>query len=168
LSWCLVEMNHLFKGGKANQELSPWLQGDIDVPSLWVDEAEAASGTAALRVAFRLGDGPQTCRLPFKAVKLQPMKRGGSDASLPAYKAFISAKLHLQLYRLVHLLFPTLGRWDQELRRGDVLFASSQQNQDSGASNVDAVRAMPVEQVSLWHFLTLHSPRISLIWCFLF
>lgn len=120
------------------------MQGTASAPFLWIDDEEAATGTAALHIAYCLGSGPQSCPLPFKKIKLQPNRKGGANTSVAAVKSFIASKLHLQLYRLVHLLFPTLVRWDQELRRGEVVFANTPQD-----ARIEQVRAMPIDQVGL-------------------
>ena len=119
------------------------LQGSIPVPSLWIDEDEAVEATASLQIVYSLGSGPQACRLPFKPIKLQPLRKGASPPSPAAFKAFITAKAHLQLYRLTHLLFPTLARWDRDLGRGDVVFVGAQQS----TSSADQFRALAVDQV---------------------
>lgn len=52
----------------------------------------------------------------MKPLKLQPIRKGGGTSA--AYRAFITAKVHQQLYRLVHTLFSSLQRWDADLCSG--------------------------------------------------
>ena len=132
------------------------LQGQLPCPALWVDAAAAASGTAHLRALYRLGGGLQHCALPGKPLRLQPVKQAGSGSArgsggggsargaAPAARAFLSARRHTQLYRLVAGLFPKLEQLHQELQGGAVALADPR---SAGLGSPGRVVATPVPQV---------------------
>lgn len=132
-------------------QFQPCAQGGIGCPSLWVDAAEAAAGIASLSLVYCLGGAPQLCRLPVKPIKLQPVRKAVPPAPGPsgpaAFKAFLPAKAHLQLYRLVHSLAPTLQRWHEDLRRSGVHVVDPHRP-GMATFGADQVRAMPVDKVS--------------------
>jgi hypothetical protein len=122
------------------------MQDTLRCPALWVDEDDALAGQACLQLVYRLGAGPQLCELPFKPIALRPDQTAGPGLDGVACRAYVSSKLHHQLYRLTLSLFPILERLHQEL------LASTVQMLDAGVSSqpmtsVDQIRAMPVEQV---------------------
>ena len=138
-------------------------QGLISHPALWVDDQEAATGTAALYFSYSLGSSLQTQQLPIKPIKLQPIRNGADTTA--SYRAFVTSKVHLQLYRLVSTLFPTLERWDADLRSNiHVVMSSStetaaQPRGDQPATSVDQIRAKSTENGLL---LELHSPQTGI------
>lgn len=111
------------------------MQGYIDRPTLWVDEQEASTGTAALNMSYFLGTEPQALSLPIKPLKLQPIRNLTDKTAV--FRAFVNSKIHLQLYRLVNTLFPTLDRWDADLRTGGVVMISA----DGGTSETAATES---------------------------
>lgn len=130
-------------------------QGRIACPALWLDASDAASGTAPLHLVYAFGGGPQLCRLPLKPVTLQPVRKTPPTPTpvlggCASYKAFIPAKTHLQLYRLVHSLGPLLQRWHRELQSGSVHVVRPGQEPGEQAVGVEQVRAMPTDKVC-WH-----------------
>ncbi|KAL4458989.1 hypothetical protein ABPG75_013854 [Micractinium tetrahymenae] len=115
-------------------------QGSLPCPALWADSLALAAGSGALCVLFRLGGALQHCQLPGKPIRLQPIKQGSSGSAssgciagggkrgaaaagtqqqplLPpaAARAYVSARRHTQLYRLVVGLFTKLEQLHQEL-----------------------------------------------------
>jgi hypothetical protein len=119
----------------------------IPTPAVWVDAEEAAEGIAALQVVYRLGGCHQMAMLPFKPVRLQTNRKPPNAPILfPAYKAYVAAKVHLRMYRLMHTLFPTLQAWDKDLRDSHVMLVGSD-TMNGGDIAVGQIRAKPVEQV---------------------
>ncbi len=98
----------------------------IDRPALWVDEQEATTSSAALNMSYFLGTEPQSLSLPIKLLKLQPVRNITDKTAV--FRAFVNSKIHLQLYRLVNTLFPTLERWDADLRAGGAVIINSNSN----------------------------------------
>jgi len=131
------------------------LQGLIDRPALWVDEQEASTGTAALNMSYFLGTEPQALSLPIKPLKLQPIRNLTDKTAV--FRAFVNSKIHLQLYRLVNTLFPTLDRWDADLRTGGVVMISADGGSETtaAASTSGQLKAAVTEDGGL--LLELHS-----------
>lgn len=149
----------------------------LPCPALWAEQSALAAGSGVLRVLFRLGGALQHCDLPGKPIKLQRIKQGsqgpgGSSSGsthgqqqplLPptAARAYISARRHLQLYRLVISLFPTLEQVHQELtssgavelRGGATAGGSSSSGGGWVPPGPDSVWATPMPQVcaQAWH-----------------
>ena len=124
-----------------------------------MDDREAATGTAALHISYSLGGLPQSQRLPIKSLKLQPIRKGaGTHAS---YRAFVTSRVHLQLYRMVHTLFPILERWDRELRSGNVLMIDSTHpaGTSTAPASVEQVRAKTTDDGLL---LELHCAQTGI------
>ncbi|KAL4536328.1 hypothetical protein Ndes2526A_g05859 [Nannochloris sp. 'desiccata'] len=136
-------------------------QGLIDRPALWVDEQEASTGTAALNMSYFLGTEPQALSLPIKPLKLQPIRNLTDKTAV--FRAFVNSKTHLQLYRLVNNLFPTLDRWDANLRTGGVVMISANGGSSetiAAASTPGQIRATVTEDGGL--LLELHSVQTGI------
>jgi serine/threonine protein kinase len=132
------------------------LQGLIDRPALWVDREEAATSSATLNMSYFLGSVPQSLSLPIKPLKLQPIRNITDKTAV--FRAFVNAKIHLQLYRVVNTLFPTLDRVDADVRASNVILVND--NDVSSTTTADAsqpgqVRATVTEDGGL--LLELHN-----------
>lgn len=141
-------------------------------PALWVDAAALAEGQGALRVLYRLGGGLQHAALAGKPLRLQPVKQQGSSSGgsarqgagsarqgsgeAPACRAFISARRHTQLYRLVVGLFPKLEQLHAELHSGVVALRRPL----DGWVQPGSVTATPLQQVRPAHCTAL-SPAVA-------
>jgi hypothetical protein len=137
-----------------NHSSSP-LQRLIDRPALWVDEEEAAMGVAALNISYFLGTEPQSLSLPIKSVSLQPIRNLTDKTAV--FRAYVNSKVHLQLYRLVNNLFPTLERWDADLRTGGVIMINQNSSETAAASHPGQLSATVTDDGGL--LLELHSAQ---------
>lgn len=117
------------------------MQGLVPCPALWVDQDDAIAGAASLRVAYRFGGDLQARQLPFRPIKLQPVRKGAQNNELVAYRSYIPAKIHLQLFRLTRVLFPALEQWHADLSSGVVTLL------EHGNAGFNEIRAVCLEEV---------------------
>ena len=78
-----------------------------------MDHRALKDGSGTLHIVYKLGGAPQCDPLPFKAIKLEVARPENQIAC----RAYISTKLHTQLYRLMISLFPKLELMDTEIQK---------------------------------------------------
>lgn len=123
------------------------LQGLLPAPCIWVDQAEAVEGLAALRALYSLGGAIQTCILPFKYVRVESCPDESGIETERSYHAFISPRAHTKIYRILNVLFPLLNKWDKDLRDKKIpMHSSTSKEISSSKSLVGQMRAMSIDQ----------------------
>lgn len=96
----------------------------------------------------RLGGSPVCTRLPFKPMRLQPVKQGAGPGGA-AYRAFVSSSTYTQAYRIAAGLLPKLHTLHEHLTSSGIPILGSLQPGCHGAKySCDGLRAMPLHQVS--------------------
>lgn len=125
------------------------LQSSMPLPALWMEAEEANQGLASVRVSYTLGGKLQTRELPFKRVKVEAV---GNDMQCPSsdikYFAYISAKAHSKIYRIVNTLFPLLKSWEQEMDRSNIKILEAEASDKSRNGKGDHIRAVHFDRVS--------------------
>lgn len=157
------------------------MQNLLPCPALWVERSALAAGSGTLKLVYCLGGTLHHYELPSKPLKLQPVKQqdngsargksslasaalrpGGDDhsssssgaAASHVCRAFVSARRHMQLYRLQLSLFPKLSQLDADLCSGAVVLWGPQSASAAAgwvAPGLADDTATPVPQVGWGH-----------------
>jgi hypothetical protein len=91
-------------------------QGLVDCPCLWADLSDVEGHVAQLRVAYRMhGDTVHIGRVPVPAVKVKPeyANDGHFGSTLASCSGNVSKRVYMVIFRLLHILFPTLDAWNR-------------------------------------------------------
>jgi hypothetical protein len=76
---------------------------------------------AQLFVAYRIhGPSIHVAEVPVPALRVQPeyLDEGHSGTMLAGCSGAVSKRVYMVLFRLVHVLFPTLDRWTSSIEQG--------------------------------------------------
>lgn len=86
-------------------------------------------------------------RLPFKPVRLQPVKQPGAAPGRPAFRAFVSSSTYTQAYRISAGLLPKLHTLHNHLASSGIPIVGLLQPGNGSRYSCDGLRAMPLHEV---------------------
>ncbi len=93
-------------------------QGGVDCPCLWAEVSEVLEGNARLFVAYDIGAGVQISQVPIRSIRVEPIFETRGPV-LMGSAGVITKRIYIILFRLVHILFPTMESWKLSLMHSD-------------------------------------------------
>ena len=88
----------------------------VECPCLWADVSDVQGHVAQLYVAYRLhGSKVHVGSVPVPAIKVKPgyLDGGQFGSKLASCSGNVSRRVYMVLFRLLHVLFPTLDAWNR-------------------------------------------------------
>ena len=111
----------------------------MDCPCLWADLGDIRENVAQLHVAYDVGSGIQIAQVPIRAVRVEPKYEDGMSGPLVvSCIGYIQKRMYLILYRLVHVLFPSLEAWKRSLQESVDIDFSIERAERRGVVFVDS------------------------------
>lgn len=116
------------------------LQKLIDCPCLWADVDDVKAHVAELHVAYDLGGGVTTRPVSIKPITVEPdyMTRENGAVVLKGCSGVVSKRSYVTLYRLVHILFPTMEAWQYSLDHSSQVTRSKPKAEEDGLIYMDS------------------------------
>lgn len=111
-----------------------FLQKRIDCPCLWADVDDVKAHVAELHVAYDLGGGVTMRPVSIKPITVEPeyVTREDGAVVLKGCSGVVSKRSYVTLYRLVHILFPTMEAWQYSLDGSSQVTRSKSKAEEDG------------------------------------
>ncbi|KAI8112526.1 hypothetical protein M9434_003849 [Picochlorum sp. BPE23] len=115
-------------------------QKRIDCPCLWADVDDVKAHVAELHVAYDLGGGVTMRPVSIKPITVEPeyVTREDGAVVLKGCSGVVSKRSYVTLYRLVHILFPTMEAWQYSLDGSSQVTRSKSKAEEDGLIYMDS------------------------------
>jgi len=107
----------------------------VKCPCLWAEAVVADTEPVVLHVAYDLGFGIHFEQLESIDAEVEIVDSHYPTSS-PIFTCCVQRKVYLQLYKLVHILFPTMEHWRQEMKNCPYVTTEKKKAADMGLVHV--------------------------------